>query len=279
MPRPRQWPGRATANRGGSGSPACSSPDDRQCWSRPEESCPGNIPGAAREAAHWPSAGCATENAAGPEQVEPGGRLMHSMTRAAVRAALLLPCLGVAWAAQSTTGGEILEVVVVTAPYGEAIARDRVPARVQVATTADIDGLQPLDITDLLNRGFGSVSINHAQNNPLQPDLNFRGQTASPLLGLPEAPSVYANGVRMNETFGDTVNWDLLPLSAIHDVQLLAGTNPVFGLNSLGGALSLNMKNGFNYEGTGIEGWGGSFARRGGSVQHGGNNGTWGWSG
>src|SRR5688572_875084 len=186
---------------------------------------------------------------------------MHSTIRAAVRAALLLPCLNVAWAADSITDRENLDEVVVTAPFGEAIARDRVPARVQTATTADIDALQPLDITELLHRGFGSVSLNHAQNNPLQPDLNFRGHTASPLLGLPQGISVYADGVRMNETFGDTVNWDLLPLSAIHDVQLLAGTNPVFGLNSLGGALSLNMKNGFNYEGTGIEGWGGSFAR------------------
>ena len=71
---------------------------------------------------------------------------------------------------------------------------------------------------------------------------------------------MYQNGVRINEPFGDTVNWDLIPLSAIGSVQLLAGTNPVFGLNTLGGALSLQMKNGFNYEGTGAEVYGGSFA-------------------
>jgi iron complex outermembrane receptor protein len=204
---------------------------------------------------------------------------MHSTIRAAVRAALLLPCLGVAWAADTGTGTEILEEVVVTAPFGETIARDRVPARVQTATTETVDALQPLDITELLHRGFGSVSINHAQNNPLQPDVNFRGQTASPLLGLPQGISVYANGVRMNEVFGDTVNWDLLPLSAIQGAQALAGTNPVFGQNSLGGALSIAMKNGFSYEGTGAEAWGGSFGRRGGSLQHGGNNGSWGWYG
>jgi iron complex outermembrane receptor protein len=203
---------------------------------------------------------------------------MHATIRAAVRAALLLPCLGAVHAADAPSE-EILAEVVVTAPYGGSLSRDRVPARVQTASTSDIDALQPLDITELLNRGFGSVSINHAQNNPLQPDLNFRGQTASPLLGLPQGLSVYANGVRMNESFGDTVNWDLLPLSAIDSVQLLAGTNPVFGLNSLGGALSVRMKDGFSYEGTGAEAWGGSFARRGGSLQHGGNNGTWGWYG
>ncbi len=181
---------------------------------------------------------------------------MSLKIHAAVRAALLLSCLTAAHAAEQT---EILTEVVVTAPYGQQIARDRVPSRVQTATTDDIEGLQPLDITELLNRGFGSVSINHAQNNPLQPDVNFRGQTASPLLGLAQGLSVYADGVRMNETFGDTVNWDLLPLSAVQSVQLLAGTNPVFGLNSLGGALSLTMKNGFNAEGTSAEGFGGSF--------------------
>ncbi len=200
------------------------------------------------------------------------------MIRTAVRAALLLSCAGLAQAA-NPAADEILSEVVVTAPYGGSMARDRVPARVQTASIDEIDALQPLDITELLNRGFGSVSINHAQNNPLQPDLNFRGHTASPLLGLPQGISVYANGVRMNETFGDTVNWDLLPLSAIHSVQLLGGTNPVFGLNTLGGALSVRTKDGFSYEGTGVEGWGGSFARRGGSLQHGGNNGTWGWYG
>jgi outer membrane receptor protein involved in Fe transport len=150
---------------------------------------------------------------------------------------------------------------------------------VQRADAERIEALQPLDLSDLLNRGFGSVSINHAQNNPLQPDLNFRGFTASPLLGLPQGLSVYANGVRMNETFGDTVNWDLLPVSAIDSVQLVAGPNPVFGLNTLGGALALQLKDGFNYQGTQAESYYGSFGRLGASLQHGGNNGTWGYYG
>jgi iron complex outermembrane recepter protein len=172
-----------------------------------------------------------------------------------------------------------LDEVVIVAPYGLRLARDRVPAQVQGADAERIEELQPLDLSDLLNRGFGSVSINHAQNNPLQPDVNFRGFTASPLLGLPQGLSVYANGVRMNESFGDTVNWDLLPVSAIHSVQLVAGPNPVFGLNTLGGALSLQLKDGFNFEGAQAEGYFGSFGRLGAALQHGGNNGTWGYYG
>jgi iron complex outermembrane receptor protein len=170
-----------------------------------------------------------------------------------------------------------LEQVVIVAPYGAAIDRDRIPAHAQSATVGDIERSQSLDLTDFLNRNFGSININHAQNNPLQPDFNYRGFTASPLLGLPQGLAVYQNGVRINEPFGDTVNWDLIPLSAIGGVQLLGGSNPVFGLNSLGGALSVQMKNGFNYEGTAAEVYGGSFSRRGGSVQSGGNNGRWGY--
>jgi outer membrane receptor protein involved in Fe transport len=219
------------------------------------------------------------ENAPDTNDAYRGPLLMPATTRATVRAALLLSCLTAALPGTAAPDDPELAELVVTAPVGTPLARDRVPARVQSASSGDVDALQPLDLTELLNRGFGSVSIGHAQNNPLQPDVNFRGQTASPLLGLPQGLAVYANGVRMNESFGDTVNWDLLPLSAIRDVQLMAGSNPVFGLNSLGGALSLQMKNGFNYEGSAFEGWGGSFTRRGGSLQHGGNNGTWGWYG
>lgn len=163
------------------------------------------------------------------------------------------------------------------APFGVSIPSDRVPANVQSASAEDVERIQPLDLTELLNRSFGSININHAQNNPLQPDVNFRGFTASPLLGLPPGLTVYQNGVRINDPFGDTVNWDLIPLSAVDTVQLLAGTNPVFGLNTLGGSLSLRMKNGFTHEGTRAEVYAGSFERRVVTVEHGGNNGRWGY--
>ena len=173
---------------------------------------------------------------------------------------------------------QALEQIVIVAPYGtKSVERDRVPSYVQSASAEQIDRAQSLDLTDFLSRNFASVSINHAQNNPLQPDFNFRGFTASPLLGMPQGLAVYQNGMRMNEPFGDTVSWDLVPLSAVQGVQLLAGSNPVFGLNSLGGALSLQMKDGFTFDRTTAEVYGGSFSRRGATVQHGGNVGRWGY--
>ncbi|HEY5755745.1 MAG TPA: TonB-dependent receptor [Steroidobacter sp.] len=198
----------------------------------------------------------------------------------AANLSLLSACVaaipGVSVAAQSERPRP-LEEVVVTAPYGVGIDPSLVPANVQRASAEQLDRSQSLDLTDFLNREFASVSINHAQNNPLQPDFNFRGFTASPLLGLPQGLAVYQNGVRINEPFGDTINWDLVPFSAIDSVQLLAGAQPVFGLNTLGGALSLRMKDGFTYDGTQAELYGGSFARRAGNIQSGGNNGRWGY--
>lgn len=185
-----------------------------------------------------------------------------------------IPCVSLA---ADSDRARPLEEVVVTAPYGTGIDPALVPANVQQATAEQLASSQALDLTDFLNRGFASVNINHAQNNPLQPDFNFRGFTASPLLGLPQGLAVYQNGVRVNEPFGDTINWDLIAFSALDSVQLMAGTQPVFGLNTLGGALSLRMKNGFTFEGTQAEVYAGSFARRAGNIQSGGNNGQWGY--
>jgi iron complex outermembrane recepter protein len=172
-----------------------------------------------------------------------------------------------------------LEEVIVVAPYGTAVDPALVPANAQRAIAEQLQRSQAFDLSDFLNRQFSSVTINHAQNNPLQPDVNFRGFTASPLLGLPQGLAVYQNGVRINDPFGDTINWDLIPMSAIDSLQLLAGAQPVFGLNTLGGALSLRMKNGFSYQGTQAELYDGSFGRLAGSAQAGGNNGRWGFYG
>jgi outer membrane receptor protein involved in Fe transport len=119
--------------------------------------------------------------------------------------------------------------------------------------------------------------LNQAQNNPFQPDLKYRGFTASPLVGNSQGLSVYVDGVRVNEPFGDVVNFELIPESAIHSLNLMSGSNPVFGLNTLGGALSIQTKNGFNFEGHELEAYTGSFGRKSGTISSGGNDGTFGY--
>jgi iron complex outermembrane recepter protein len=172
---------------------------------------------------------------------------------------------------------ESIDVIGITPSHGTGLPEDMIPFAIQSATSEDIDRSKSLALSDFLNRNLGSVVINEAQNNPLQPDIQYRGFTSSPLLGLPQGIAVFQNGVRVNEAFGDTVNWDLIPESSIANLNLIGGANPVFGLNSLGGAISVTTKNGFTHEGHSLEVYGGSFERVVSTIESGGNNGTWGY--
>ncbi len=142
----------------------------------------------------------------------------------------------------------------------------------------DSDALHKLpnrSLAEILRNQLVSVNINDVQNNPFQPDVQYRGFTASPLLGLPQGLSVYLNGTRVNEPFGDTVNWDLVPLEALDNAVLFSTSNPVFGQNTLGGALALNTKNGFTYDDTELNVSIGQYGREEWSLQTGGNQGNW----
>ena len=145
-----------------------------------------------------------------------------------------------------------------------------VPANVQVYTSKDLSQQRQTNIGEYLEQNPTSVTINSAQGNPFQPDVNFRGFTASPILGTPQGLSVFQDGVRINEPFGDAVNWDLIPQSAISSIQLIPGSNPAFGLNTLGGALAIYTKSGSYYPGGAIEAYAGSFGRKGAGFEYGG---------
>lgn len=136
---------------------------------------------------------------------------------------------------------------------GLGVPRDQVPSNVQTLNAADLARRHALDLSDGLGRTLGSVTVNALQSNPFQPDVNFRGFTASPLLGTPQGLSVYLDGVRLNQPFGDVVSWDLIPRSAIASVALMPGSNPLFGLNTLGGALSVQTKDGRRNPGTSVQ--------------------------
>jgi outer membrane receptor protein involved in Fe transport len=163
-------------------------------------------------------------------------------------------------------------IVVGILPNGSGLDKRKIPFPVQSSSAEDLQRGNAQSIADFLERGFASVSLNDAQNNPLQPDLQYRGFTASPLLGLAQGLSVYQNGARINEPLGDAVNWDLLPQSAIHSVTLSGGANPLYGLNSLGGALVMKMKDGFSFEGSKFEVATGAFGRTTSNIESGGNS-------
>jgi outer membrane receptor protein involved in Fe transport len=145
---------------------------------------------------------------------------------------------------------------------------DKVPASVNAVGASQIERTGSLNIADALQQQVPGIVINEVTGNPFQPDIQFRGFVASPVAGTPQGLAVYQNGVRVNEAFGDTVNWDLIPTAAIRSVTVVTN-NPAFGLNALGGAINVQMKDGFNYRGAEINTMGGSFGRIQSSAQWG----------
>jgi len=165
---------------------------------------------------------------------------------------------------------DVIEVVGQT-PLGTSVDADKVASNVQRITAEELRDQRALDLADFMTRNLASVFVNEAQSNPLQPDVQYRGFVASPLLGLPQGVAVYQDGVRINEPFGDTVNWALIPDTAINTVYLMPGSNPLFGLNALGGAIAIETKDGFSSPGSSLEIFGGSFGRWGISAETGGS--------
>ena len=173
-----------------------------------------------------------------------------------------------AYAADLTV--EKIEVVSTTPLPGLGISLDKIPYNIQSIKLNDVAKQNSNSIADYMVNNSQGVSVNETQGNPWQPDINFRGFKASPLLGTPQGMSVYLDGVRVNESFGETVNWDLIPMFAINGMQIVPGSNPVYGLNTLGGAIALQTKSGRTDQGTAIELTGGSWGRRTELLEHGG---------
>ncbi len=164
------------------------------------------------------------------------------------------------------------DVVATTPLPGIDLPRDQVPANIRTLDDEQLRKLGGQSLAEKLQRGLPSVNVNEIQGNPYQADLNYRGFTASPLLGTPQGLSVFLDGVRVNEAFGDVVHWDLIPSTAIADMLLVPGSNPLYGLNTLGGALALQTKRGDTHPGGSAELYGGSFGRKGGALEHGGKH-------
>ncbi|WP_124551846.1 TonB-dependent receptor domain-containing protein [Methylophilus methylotrophus] len=157
---------------------------------------------------------------------------------------------------------------------GLGLTREEIPGNVQSLTAQEIKESHALNLADLMNRKLQSVSVNDYQGNPFQMDVNYRGFTASPQLGTAQGISVFFDGIRVNEPFGDIVNWDMLPMNAIASLDVFPGSNPVFGLGTLGGALSMRTKSGFDGKLLDAEILTGSFGRKQLQASAGGNNGV-----
>jgi len=173
-----------------------------------------------------------------------------------------------ATSAPSATSLPEVNVIAPTPLLGSGVNPDTIPAETNVLTSGDLSRTGTPDLTGSLNQQVGGVNLNSASGNPFQPNLVYHGFEASPLQGTPQGLAVYVNGARFNQAFGDTVDWSLIPNIAINSMNLV-GSNPAFGLNALGGAVNVQMKNGFTYHGLESDVSGGSFSTVQGEFQYG----------
>lgn len=157
---------------------------------------------------------------------------------------------------------------------GLGLTKEEIPANVQSISAKEIKDAHSLSMTDLFNTKLQGVTVNDYQGNPFQMDIQYRGFTAGPQIGTPQGLSVFIDGIRVNEPFGDVVNWDMIPMNAIAGVDLFPGSNPIFGLNTLGGSFALKTKDGFNNTAMDAEVLAGSFGRKQLQMENGWNNGT-----
>jgi len=187
------------------------------------------------------------------------------------------PMLACATDDMPVTALPVVEVFGVTPLKGLGQPRGEIASHVQSISNHTLRDHRAIALPDLMNSQFTGVNVNAIQGNPFQADVNYRGFTASPLLGTPQGLSIYQNGVRINEPFGDTVNWDLIPRMAVSAIDLIPGSNPLFGLNTLGGALSIQTKSGFTAPGGALEAYGGSFGQRSFAGEFGHRQNEWGF--
>ena len=167
-----------------------------------------------------------------------------------------------------------IKVFGTTPLLGTGISQDQVPSNPQTLSTEDLERYPARSLTEQIDRQLGSVAVIDVQNNPYQKDVRYRGFAASPLLGESQGIAVFQNGVRINEAFGDTIQWDLVPEAAVRRMDLV-NSNPAFGLNALGGAIAIDMHDGFTFQGAEGEAYGGWWERYGTEVQVGHSNEKW----
>lgn len=171
-----------------------------------------------------------------------------TLAGACAMALLAGPAMGSAAEAPQVTWLDRIEVTATPIP-GTTIDAAQLPYMVQSANRAELSRGRSNNLGDLLQRRFVGVDGNDVQGSAFQNDLTFHGFRASALPGASQGVSVYLDGVRFNEPFADIVSWDMLPEAAINAVTLMPGSNPLFGPNTLGGAVVLTTASGLTAPG------------------------------
>ncbi len=172
-------------------------------------------------------------------------------------------------AKQSGNLYELAPILIDVTPLSSAGIRIATfPQNVQVFSAKDLQVNGVANLAAALDKKATGVNLVNSQANPYQPTILYHGFEISPIQGTPAGLSVYVNGARFNQPFGDIALWSTLPDEAIASLAVEDG-NPAFGLNALGGAINVRMKNGFTDPGGEVELSGGSFDQIQGNIEYG----------
>ncbi len=166
-----------------------------------------------------------------------------------------------------------INVIGVAPLPGLSVPRDALPYTVQTGTRDDLGSGANGSLAEFLTRSLSGINSSDIQGSPFQAAVTYRGYSASSLLGAPQGISVFLDGVRFNAPFGDIVSWDLVPEAALANIMLVPGSNPVYGLNTLGGALVLTTQSGLSAPGFSADIRAGSFGRTRSDLAYGWNDG------
>ena len=131
-----------------------------------------------------------------------------------------VPASGAATGVTVPASKENITVIGRSPVPGATRDQNTLPTKSYKLTPADIDRTGIPNLTGAMLDNIPGVTINETEGNVFQPDILFRGFTASPVAGTSEGLAVYLNGARFNEAFADTVNWDLITPIAINSVMI-----------------------------------------------------------
>ena len=172
--------------------------------------------------------------------------------------------------AEETINLDSIDVFSSTPLPSIGLPKNMVPANIQTIKGSELNAQSGVTIADYMVNNLQGVTVNEVGGNPFQLELNFRGYNATPIAGNPQGLSVYVDGIRANQPFSNTVLWDLIPNFAINNMQVVAGSNPVYGLNTLGGSMSMQTKSGRDFNKKNVDVSYGSWARSSSLVEMGG---------
>ena len=175
--------------------------------------------------------------------------------------------------AEETVTTGTIDVFSVAPLPGIGIEKSILPSAIQEINIEQVKEQAGVSIADYLVNNAPGVSVTEVGGNPWQPEIKFRGYTAGSIAGNEQGISVYVDGVRENQPFSDVVLWDTLPSFAYESAQVIPGSNPIYGLNTLGGAVSFQTKSGRSFTGSNAEFTAGSWGRQISLLEHGGTKG------